>query len=803
MSDFKLQIDEWGENSYVQGVNYDQNTDSYVGHRADNDTGQAHQDVEFITTDIRGNKLGKINVESGGHGSSTGMYIDDDGIYEMWFGHDKLACSGYVRFKRNESGTKSFVRTDLPEGDIEIDQVNNRLILRNGNRYRIYKLDSVRSNSAHNRIKVADFTIPHRNKRWQGMYLAEGRLFVHRDVETKGTSHADMFDVSGTLPQDGGLIRPIKTWNTTNMGDEAEGFMGRSKGDKVEILVIKRTGPSGRRRIIEGTLIISLPKLKTPWDGKTFPGADAFVIGSRHPAVTVLGERLEAHGWTGYKNGPGIPMSETDKAGVRWWQLKQGWTGTGADGIPGPRTWETLMEKPKPTPPKPDPKPEVPEVPTLPAYYPPADRTSQWYPNIAGGATFTKVDKLVIHTTEGSGWHNYGATGFGPHMTWWRQWRQHIPLTKSATALTDPASTPVRENRDNVIQIELVGFAKNAGNMDDNTVEALAQFIAFLHKYGLPLNIMTVWTGPNTHARMTSAEFDAFKGVCGHQHVSGNDHWDPGQIPWNVIIDRAKEIVNGPVKVDPPKPAPPVVIPPTTKPPYMTDEMKFPGAAAFVIGSPHPAVAILGQRLVAHGWKYKIGPGTPMGTADVKGTQWFQGLQGWDGSGADGIPGKLTWEALMKTPKVRPTPPTNGRPIHNGTVGPGFKAKGGWAWSQGHPGEDWNAPGDDFGNNVFAVRSGVVKYIGRLPWDQKSGNSFGDKALVIQDDVGTYQTLYAHMSAVYVRLGQRVQVGDVVGAMGFSGNVIPANRQGTHLHVERRKFPYRYGTDVVKPVYGD
>src|SRR5690606_41575756 len=32
------------------------------------------------------------------------------------------------------------------------------------------------------------------------------------------------------------------------------------------------------------------------WDGKSFPGASAFVIGQSHPAVTVLGERLVAHG---------------------------------------------------------------------------------------------------------------------------------------------------------------------------------------------------------------------------------------------------------------------------------------------------------------------------------------------------------------------------------------------------------------------------------------------------------------------------------------------------------------------------
>ena len=220
-------------------------------------------------------------------------------------------------------------------------------------------------------------------------------------------------------------------------------------------------------------------------------------------------------------------------------------------------------------------------------------------------------------------------------------------------------------------------------------------------------------------------------------------------------------------------------------------------------GSKHPAVVTLGELLVKHGWKgYSVGPGIPFGLADKYGVQWFQGLQGWDGDDADGVPGPETWRRLLAAPVAPRTPPSGGKPIY-GSVTTGFKAKGSWAWREGHPGEDWNGPDPDFGNPVFAVRSGVVKYIGKRPWDQKSGNAYGDRALVIQDAKSGLQTLYAHMNSVNVRVGQRVQVGDVVGTIGFSGNVIPANKQGSHVHVERRKSPYRYGTDVVKPVYGD
>ena len=82
------------------------------------------------------------------------------------------------------------------------------------------------------------------------------------------------------------------------------------------------------------------------WDGSSFPGAGAFQIGKSHPATTLLGERLVAHGWTGYSYGPSPVFSETDRTGVAWFQRNQGWTGSDADGVPGPVTWQRLMAAP-------------------------------------------------------------------------------------------------------------------------------------------------------------------------------------------------------------------------------------------------------------------------------------------------------------------------------------------------------------------------------------------------------------------------------------------------------------------------
>lgn len=87
------------------------------------------------------------------------------------------------------------------------------------------------------------------------------------------------------------------------------------------------------------------------WDGKSFPGRDAFKLGHRHDAVTLLGQRLVAHGYGKYKVGPGPNFTEVDLAGVKAFQLAQGWTGADADGYPGPETWKRLMAAPKPKPP--------------------------------------------------------------------------------------------------------------------------------------------------------------------------------------------------------------------------------------------------------------------------------------------------------------------------------------------------------------------------------------------------------------------------------------------------------------------
>lgn len=79
-----------------------------------------------------------------------------------------------------------------------------------------------------------------------------------------------------------------------------------------------------------------------------YPGDKFFFIGRNSKLVTELGRALVRAGYKGYKNGPGPTFTMADKKAVRWFQQKQGWSGSDADGVPGRETWKRL----KVTPPK-------------------------------------------------------------------------------------------------------------------------------------------------------------------------------------------------------------------------------------------------------------------------------------------------------------------------------------------------------------------------------------------------------------------------------------------------------------------
>lgn len=91
-------------------------------------------------------------------------------------------------------------------------------------------------------------------------------------------------------------------------------------------------------------------------------------------------------------------------------------------------------------------------------------------------------------------------------------------------------------------------------------------------------------------------------------------------------------------------------------------------------------------------------------------------------------------------------------------------------WGGWHPGIDIAT---DWGTPVVAADSGTVTFVGWL----------GNYGQAIQIDHGEAQvvTLYAHLSAFEVELGQTVEAGQVIGRVGSTGY-----STGPHLHFEVR-----------------
>jgi murein DD-endopeptidase MepM/ murein hydrolase activator NlpD len=97
-----------------------------------------------------------------------------------------------------------------------------------------------------------------------------------------------------------------------------------------------------------------------------------------------------------------------------------------------------------------------------------------------------------------------------------------------------------------------------------------------------------------------------------------------------------------------------------------------------------------------------------------------------------------------------------------------------------HTGVDWPKPS---GTPVKAADGGTITFAG---W--KSGYGY----CVYIDHGGGFETRYAHLSAIYVKKGEKVYKDKTIGAVGNTGN-----STGSHLHFEVRKYgvaynPYNY-----------
>lgn len=119
-----------------------------------------------------------------------------------------------------------------------------------------------------------------------------------------------------------------------------------------------------------------------------------------------------------------------------------------------------------------------------------------------------------------------------------------------------------------------------------------------------------------------------------------------------------------------------------------------------------------------------------------------------------------------------------------------------WDGSDLHTGVDFAAR---FGAPVYAAKAGVVKHAAKTGVFNNYGNLI---TIVHDDDSESPMSLYAHLSKMLVKPGQRVRAGKKIGEVGNTrGTREDPNRKGAaHLHFELlQRFPASPDVGRVDP----
>lgn len=155
--------------------------------------------------------------------------------------------------------------------------------------------------------------------------------------------------------------------------------------------------------------------------------------------------------------------------------------------------------------------------------------------------------KICLHTIEGSVESALAVYDRGvgpPHLTVSLTkgvFLQHVPLDRAAYALRN-VSGGTETNRDNVIQVEIEGYAQNTTlwSVRDYMVLAYDVIEPIMKAVpGIQMNFAEFagsdGYGTNGAVRMSAAEWDRFGGVLGHANVPENTHWDPGKLDTKLL----------------------------------------------------------------------------------------------------------------------------------------------------------------------------------------------------------------------------------------------------------------------------
>ena len=206
--------------------------------------------------------------------------------------------------------------------------------------------------------------------------------------------------------------------------------------------------------------------------------------------------------------------------------------------------------------PAPSPQPSGAEI------YPGASK-AHWYSTAYPGDQMT-TNTVVWHSTETTALPDYSGGSIAPTLTAVPDfkaqklvWYQHFGFDESARALVHAAGQ-MATNTLNCAQVEIVGTCDPATHtawtkagtqhlympeLPDWAIRDLQAFAHWAHdQHGVPLTSGLTWkpypvSYGNNGVRMSTAQWSAFKGHCGHQHVPENDHGDPGAFPIAQILE--------------------------------------------------------------------------------------------------------------------------------------------------------------------------------------------------------------------------------------------------------------------------
>lgn len=174
-----------------------------------------------------------------------------------------------------------------------------------------------------------------------------------------------------------------------------------------------------------------------------------------------------------------------------------------------------------------------------------------WRPGHRDGGTMVGgPPRLVIHTSEGRTGpgaltalqNGLLAKRFAYHLGVdlpTRSVDQYVPFDRAASTLRNYGRVQTNRQGSACIQVCLTGRSAQIHTIPADDLRWLGREVLYpiMKAYSIP-EVWATFVGleagviatPTAPQRFTADQWVRFSGVCGHQHVPDNDHWDPGRL---------------------------------------------------------------------------------------------------------------------------------------------------------------------------------------------------------------------------------------------------------------------------------